>query len=128
MSPSCTNLGYDDRNNLRGPTEFLTPCNCPDCKDAQEVAKLIFPSNILEKNPNLIPIDETHETLNLSLFGNLNVDDEIEMAKMAEKAEESFNTELVVGKRLPPPGQLSSADDTKSDVSNSNVYFSIIFL
>ena len=128
MSPSCTNLGYDDRNNLRGPTEFLTPCNCPDCKDAQEVAKLIFPSNILEKNPNLIPIDETHETLNLSLFGNLNVDDEIEMAKMAEKAEESYNTELVVGKRLPPPGQLSSADDTKSDVSNSNVYFSIIFL
>ena len=71
---------------------------------------------------------KTHEALNLSLFGNLNVDDEIEMARMAEKAEESCNTELVVGKRLPPPGPLSSADDTKSDVSNSNIYFSIIFL
>ena len=125
MSPSCTNLGYDDRNNLRGSTEFLTPSNCTDCKDAQKVAKQIFPSNILVKNPNLIPLDETHEDLDLSYFGELNVDDEIEMARMADKAEDSYNAELKVGKRLPPPGPLSSGDDTKSDVSISNIYFAI---
>ena len=100
MNPSCTNLGYDDRNNLKSPTEFLTPCNCPDCKGAQEVAKQIFPSNILGKNPNLIPLDETHEDLDQSNFGELNVDDEIEMARMADKAEDSYNAELKVGKRL----------------------------
>ena len=132
MSPSCTNLEHDNRNNLSSPTEFQTPCNCPDCKGAQEVAKQIFPSNILGKNPNLIPLDETFEDLDTSNFGN--VDDEIEMARMAEEiemarmadnGEDSLKEEEDVGKIRPPQKLLSSSDDSQSDVSNSNIYFAI---